>query len=628
MSAQPKQDSFWHEIRLILKNAREVWHLIPPWHKRALGAAALLMAAVSGCNTAFPLLLGQLLDRVKTASDAGAAPPVMYQIAGEFLGIIGGVFLVREALQVVRRYLVESSCTRMQKGMTVHLFSHLMKAELTTLTQDKIGALQSRISRCVVEFVRFIRLGFLDFFPPLLTGMFALIAAVSKQPLLAVAMTSVIPVSLYLTLRQLRSQKGIRLSLISSQEEINGTVVEQLSGLEYVRAADTHEYEVKRMEQAAERRRAMENRHHFQMSLFGAGKAINEAFFHILVLAMAAYLAIHGSISYGDILTFSFLFANVMAPLNEVHRGLDEGHECSLMVASLLEMLHEPSDPSFAPAEVKEPSAVPGQPILVVEDLAVVYTTEVGPKTALKGVTTVVRHGETIGLAGPSGCGKTTWLRVLLRLTHPTAGKVLIGGVPLESVSRSAIGKLVGYVGQSPFVFAGTIEENIRYGTPGATLETIQEAARRACIHDEILQMPGSYQSLVKERGINLSAGQRQRLALARAFVKDPPILVLDEGTSALDTISERHIQRAIDLARKDRTVILVAHRLSTLLDADRIFVFQDGYVVESGTYAELYRQGGVFTTLVNCAEIGVTETGMANSHDLAHAGHVTPSSR
>jgi ATP-binding cassette subfamily B protein len=496
--------------------------------------------------------------------------------------------------------------------MTVKLVSHLMRAELAVLTDEKIGALQGRISRCCVGFVRFLRLGFLDFFPPLLTGGFALAAALTKQPWLALAMAGVIPASIYLTMRQLNSQKGIRLKLMRSREEMDGSVVELLGGLDYVRAANTQDYEVQRIDRTAEKRRAMEIRHHFEMSLFGCAKALNEGFFHIVVLALAINLAVHGDISLGDVLMFSILFQNVMAPLNEVHRGLDEGHECSLMVADLLDMLNEPTDRSFSPNVIHEPEVLPGKPVLEVEDLVVVYPTAKGCKRALDGVSNRVFHGETIGFAGPSGCGKTTWLRVLLRLTHPTSGTFRIGGVPLESVSRDAIGRLVGYVGQSPFVFAGTIADNISYGNPNVTQEAMERAARQACIHDEIMAMPGGYQALVKERGINLSGGQRQRLALARVFLKDPPILILDEGTSALDTISERNIQRAIDLARKDRTVILVAHRLSTLLDADRIFVFHGGRIVETGTYRELYHQGGVFTELVNCAEIGTTENSRA----------------
>jgi ABC-type multidrug transport system ATPase subunit len=209
-----------------------------------------------------------------------------------------------------------------------------------------------------------------------------------------------------------------------------------------------------------------------------------------------------------------------------------------------------------------------------------------------------IRHGETIGVAGRSGCGKTTWLRVLIRLTHPSAGTVLLGGVPLESVSRQDIGELIGYVGQNPFLFAGTIAENIAYAHEGATADQIRRAAEMACIHDEIAQMPGGYDARIAERGQNLSGGQRQRIALARVFLKNPPILILDEGTSALDNISERRIQQAIAAARADRTVILVAHRLTTLLDTDRILVFDGGRVVETGPYQELVRRDGVFSEL------------------------------
>ena len=178
----------------------------------------------------------------------------------------------------------------------------------------------------------------------------------------------------------------------------------------------------------------------------------------------------------------------------------------------------------------------------------------------------------------------------------------MIGGVPLESISREAIGELVGYVGQNPFVFAGTIAENIAYGCDEATPEQIRQAAEMACIHDEIMMMPGGYKARVAERGQNLSGGQRQRIALARIFLKNPPILILDEGTSALDNISETIVQQAINAARSDRTVILVAHRLTTLLDTDRILVFDDGQIVETGSYAELVRHGGVFAELVRSA--------------------------
>jgi ATP-binding cassette subfamily B protein len=591
------------ELSVIRKRARQVWRLVPRQHKWALGGASVVMALTSACNISIPLMLGHLVDGVKRGTELGWDAPALYRTAAFSLGIIAAIYLVRELLQIVRRYLVENTCTRIEKSMTIKLVGHLLKVDLASLTHEKVGALHGRIQRSVVGFVRFLRLTFLDFFPAILTGVFALTATLTKQSWLGLVMMGVIPVSLYLTVRQLISQKGVRLTLIRSREVMDGTVVEQLSGIDYVRAANTHRREVERVARAAEKRRAKEIRHHFQMSLFGCAKALNEGFFHILVLAFAILFAIQGVISFGDILTFSILFLNVMSPLSEVHRVIDEAHESSIQVGDLLEMLAEPVDRSFEPIAYQQPRLVVREPVIAVRDLVVDYLTAKGqPKRALDGMEVTIHHGETIGVAGRSGCGKSTWLRVLMRLTHPTEGTVVVGGVPLAAVSREAIGDLIGYVGQSPFIFSATIAENIAYGHPGATSADIERAAHMACIHDEIMAMPSGYDALVAERGQNLSGGQRQRLALARVFLKDPPVLILDEGTSALDTISERQVQQALNEARADRTVILVAHRLSTLVNTNRILVFDGGHIVEEGTFGELVLRGGVFTELEQCA--------------------------
>jgi ATP-binding cassette subfamily B protein len=248
----------------------------------------------------------------------------------------------------------------------------------------------------------------------------------------------------------------------------------------------------------------------------------------------------------------------------------------------------------------------PGEPVVEVEDLRVDHLTPDGEsRRALNGLSLAVRYGETIGVAGPSGCGKSTWIKVLLRLTHPCGGSVRLGGVPQEFCSRQTIAHLIGYVGQQTFVFRGTIAENIAYGNEGATPDAIRHAAELAAIHDEIMLMPERYDTLVNERGQNLSGGQRQRLALARILLKQPPILILDEATSALDNISERRVQRSLGVTSADSTTILVAHRLSTLKDADRIVVFENGRIVEVGTYDELLRRGGKLTELVLSGEQG-----------------------
>jgi ATP-binding cassette subfamily B protein len=602
-----KQDrssrSFRRELRLIGQRGQQVWRIVPWPQRLPLVGAVLLMGAASAANTAIPLYLGRLVDSVNPESHLGLTQGALTRVAAGYLAIIGGAYVVREALNVLRRYLVENACTRIDRDMCVRVVAHLMKGDLSELAYEQVGSLHSRITRSVEGLVRFLRLSFLDFIPALMTGGFALGAALSKEPRIALAMVGVVPISVALTIWQLVTQKGVRLGLMRSREAMDGTVVEQLGGLDYVRAANTHRQEVRRVESAAERRRAKEIRHHFEMSLFGSGKALNEAFFHLLVIASAIYLFVHGGIRYGDILTFSVLYMNVMAPLNEVHRFVDEAHESSLKVGDLVEILTRPIDPSFQAVDTRAPRITVGAPLFRAQNLVVDYRTADGKSCrALNGVSLAIRHGETIGVAGRSGCGKSTLIRVLMRLTHPSGGAVELGGVPLECITREEIGKLIGYVGQNPFIFSGPIAENIAYGCEHAAAENIVRAARMACIHDEIEAMPDGYDSVVAERGQNLSGGQRQRIALARVFLKNPPVLILDEGTSALDNISERRVQEAINAARSDRTVILVAHRLTTLLNTDRIFVFDEGRIVETGTYEDLADRGGTFSDLVRSA--------------------------
>jgi ATP-binding cassette subfamily B protein len=343
------------------------------------------------------------------------------------------------------------------------------------------------------------------------------------------------------------------------------------------------------------------------MSLFDSAKALNEGLFYILMVGFSIFLAVDGQITIGAIVTFSGLYLGVMAPLREVHRILDDAHESSIRVGMLLEMMNEPLDDSFQLPTIRRPVFDGKAPVIAAQDLGLDYRTADGKlRRALRGVALDVRRGETIGVAGPSGSGKSSWLKVVMRLVHPTDGSVFIGGEPLEAISREVIGETFGYVSQIPFVFAGTVAENIAYGSGEVSQEDIERAARLAFIHDEIMAMPAGYQTILAERGQNLSGGQRQRIALARIFLKNPPILILDEATSALDNISERKIQQALAEARKDRTVILVAHRLTTLKDADRILVFDNGQIVEEGAYETLLRRGGVFTALVKSANEGL----------------------
>jgi ATP-binding cassette subfamily B protein len=597
------------EILAIVHCGLRVWQLVPFRSRSTLGGAVAIMILGGVFGAAIPVLLGRAVDSIADPSavadaSSGLLPGVPRSILFS-LGLLAAAYVLREALQVVRRYLVEETSTRLEKHLFVTLVAHVLTTDLNVLTQEKVGVLHGRIARSVGGSVRFLRATFLDFLPALASGSLALATAFATDWRLGLLMAGVIPLSLSVTVRQLNSQRDVRLTLLRSRERIDGIVVERLGGIEQIRVADTHRREVERLAIEAERLRATELRHHFVMSLFGSTKAIVESAFHLLVVGAALVAASRGAISVGDVLLFSMLFLNVMAPLNEVHRVIDEGHESSLLVEDLLHMLAEPADRSFQSSSDRQPCH-DGANIVSVDGLHVDYGDRYSPgecRPTLTGASLSVKRGEIVGIAGRSGCGKTTLLRSLLRLVHPTAGDAEMAGIPLEAASRRIIADLTGYVSQSPYIFSGTIAENIAYERSDAPPEEIRAAAEAAGLHDDIVEMPGGYDALVAERGKNLSGGQRQRLALARALLKNAPLLILDEATSSLDVLSESHVHRTLSSLRGERTVIMVAHRLSTLLHTDRIFVCDEGRIVEAGTYHDLVRQGGLFAELVRSAE-------------------------
>ena len=599
-----KERSLLAGVGSVWSHRKQIFRLISRADKIGFISGVLIMALVAAVETGIAILIGWFFNRV--AAFAGRPASEWQYIVINSLAILAGAYIFKETLNLLRRWIVTRTTTRIERNMTVRLVGHLLKVDLGALARERIGALHGRISRSVEGFVKFLRVSFSDFVPAILTAAFALGAAVQQEWRVGLVMICVVPISILITVWQVSSQKGIRASLQHAKEGLDGTVVEQLGGLEYIRAANTYPLEVARVETAAASRQERESKHTIAMAKFDWLKAINEGLFHVAIIGYAVLLAAHGDIPFGKVLTFSVLFINVMRPLKDVHRILDETYDNSIQVSMLLQMLNQPLDQSYGVVTLRAPRLDGSIPLLECQDLVVSYTTPDGPaRRILDELNLEIRQGQTIGIAGRSGSGKSTWLRCVLRLIHPASGEVLVGGVPIGVLSREDIGKSIGYVSQTPFVFSGTVAENIGYGCGKVSAEQVHDAARQAHIHEEILQMPQGYDTVLTERGGNLSGGQRQRIALARMFLKNPPVLILDEGTSALDNISERQVRAAIDHARQSHTVIMVAHRLTTLNQTDCIFVFDQGRVAEQGAFDELVARDGVFAELVRSADAG-----------------------
>ena len=590
------------------------WSFLSNGQRTTLASATLLMAGVGYISAQIPLLLGALVDavihgRVLHLSDATT-----------LLGTIASAYIAREVLQVFRKVVVEGTCTSVEYSTNVAAVSCVLQSDLRLLDHEQAGSLNGRLNRSVTGLVRLLKLSFLDLFPALFGAGFALAAALGKNLLIGLVMAGVVPIGLLVILFQLASQRGIRLSLLAAREKMDGTIVEQIGGLESVRASDTFSLELEKVREISLYLRRREFRHHIAMSLFDAVKSLNEGAFHIAVITFAIWLSLAHTISAGDILAFSILFLAVITPLREIHRIIDEAHESALRAENFFDLLSRPRDISFDTTSPAMPDI--GQNIIIeARGLQVSYSAGVGKsRTALNNLNLKIERGEIVGFAGASGSGKTTLVRALLRLVHPRAGSLTIGGVPIEQVSRADIRNIFGFVSQTPFLFTGTISQNIAYGCQNPTPERIRDAARLARIHTEIEELPGGYAHPVSERGSNLSGGQRQRIALARVFLQDAPVLILDEATAALDNQNERAVMDEISNLLRGRTVIMVAHRQTSLQYADRILAFNNGEVVEDGTYSNLVgREGGYFANLVQAEATSIGDSASKcrqESHD------------
>src|SRR3989338_1890920 len=466
------------EFSEIINGFRRTLRLLEKPEKNALIFASFLML-ITGVLTNLPaVMLGRLVDKLVGTENFDLS------IATPFIVLIIGIILVREALTVVRKYFVENVATQTDKKQTVNVIEHLLKTDIANINQQQIGSLHGIIFRSIQGMIKIIKLGFLDFFPVFFSALAAIAIALTQKPLLAGVMILVIPVGLFLIVWQVSSQKGIRVALLRGKEKIDGTVVEMLGGIETVRALNTEEREIEKVESVAEELRKREIKHHISMSLFDALKYLNEGFFYIAVIALAIFFSAEGLISKGDILLYSILFLSITAPLREIHRVLDEAHESSIRVNDLYELLDAPLDVSFE-ADVGKSSGKSQEPAIRVERLSFSYSSSKHP--IVQNVSFTVKRGEKIGIVGASGGGKSTIAKILLRLVHNYTGSVQVLGTDLREMTRAEIAERIAYVPQKTYVFSGTIRENIAYGCPRTiSEEDILRAARSANIWDEI----------------------------------------------------------------------------------------------------------------------------------------------
>ncbi len=509
------------------------------------------------------------------------------------MAALAGAYVLKSLFYYIVTYWGHLLGVRMEADIRRDLFSHMQKLSFSFYDKNRTGQLMSRVTGDLFEITELAHHGPEDLFISSVTILGAFGIMLSIQWRLALVVVAVIPLFVLFTALSRKRMMCASTEVKTTLAGINGEVESSLSGMRTAKAFANEEAESRKFDVANDQFRGAKRGYYRSMAAYQAGMEFFMGILSVLVIAFGGFLIMQGEMDFIDLTTFALYVTSFITPVRKLSAFVEQFMQGMAGFKRFVELMRVEPAIQDAP-DAKELTDVRGD--ILVDHVTFRYTSETEP--VLRDVTLHLRPGETVAVVGPSGGGKSTLCQLIPRFYDVTEGRILVDGQDVRSLRQHSLRRQIGIVQQDVFLFAGTIYDNIRYGRPNASAEEIYEAARRAEIYDDILEMPDGFQTQVGERGVLLSGGQKQRVSIARVFLKNPPILILDEATSALDSVTEARIQSAFDELSKGRTTLIIAHRLSTIRSAGRILVIDDCGIREEGTHEELLAAGGDYARL------------------------------
>ena len=545
----------------------------------------LCATIISAIDLAFP----QLLRTLTKTLFAGAPGKIISALIPITIGLLVA-YIIQTACRYYVTYAGHMMGARMERDMRKELFDQYEKLSFSYYDQNNSGQMMSKLVSDLFDISELAHHGPENLFISLIKIIGSFIFLFMINRMLAVPMLILVVLMLVFSYGQNKKMQETFMDNRRKIGDINSSLQDTLAGIRVVQSFANERIEQEKFNRSNENFLISKDANYRCMGSFMSGNAFFQGMMYLVTLVFGGFLIAHGRMEASDLAMYALYIGIFISPI-QILVELTEMMQKGLSgFRRFLEVVETEPDIVDA-ADAKPLKNVKGN--VCYEDVSFHYSDDDTP--VLSHVSFEIPAGKSIALVGPSGSGKTTICSLLPRFYDVTEGRVTIDGNDVRKLTLESLRSQIGLVSQDVYLFGGSIKDNIAYGKPEATMDEIVNAAKKANIHDFIMELPDKYDTFVGERGTRLSGGQKQRISIARVFLKNPPVLILDEATSALDNESERFIQKSLEELAKDRTTITIAHRLSTIRNADEILVVADCGIAERGTHEELLAQDGIY---------------------------------